>query len=505
VAHFAIMSSDSSSAPSPSPPASPEASVHREPPNLERLILHFVASKRSLASIAHVQHAGELVTNSRTLIEEIAILSARNAFARRSVDEQLDTLHAIRDGVSRVRSDVTAEFNETLKTLDEAHKRLEKTLAALRKTVVDPSLHQSGAASTAEEDGELYVDADESDKKPKEKTLFDFIDSDGHQDLVESLHRLIDEFHEADGDIKDSLNRFDEALRQIDDTLHDASADPSESGPQNKPTIYDEPPPAISTLFRGMENHAVEMAHLLHSLTSHYDLCVNALKHTEGGGEAARRAIQQADELSTKSAGAVEESLYRKTVPEPIDEQHRAEMLRVLESDAEQLDDVIAELKDYDSEIDGEYEQLSNRARASRRAHQALREVLGLMHQMKAALPGHVAASKLFRESWLSICSAMQYKTKELADLTEFYASFSTSYSKVLDEVERRKTAEAQMQKLATKVQKEMDRLYQIDQEARQEFMDGVREYLPRDIWPGAAEGGVRWEVKPVRGKGTEW
>jgi len=525
-----MSSSESSSAPSSSPPASPEASTHKEPPGLERLIMHFVAAKRSLACISHVQRAGELVSSSRSLIEEIAVLNARNAFAWKGVDEQLEVLAAIRDGIEDVGTNAMAEFSATVKTLDETHKRLESTLDSLRRTVVESTLHQVEDVPNAEEekgegeegeeeeeeeeeeehdggddgggddgdDDELYIDASQTKAKPA-KMLYDFIDESSHKGMVDSLRRLMDDFNGAHTDLKADLSKFDEDIRQVGEALLEGRL--SGSGPQEKRTIYDEPPPNARQLFRGMESHAVEMANLLQSLTSHYDLCVTALKHTEGGGAAAKLAIQQVEELSTKNAGATEESLYGKTVPEPMDAEHRREMLKVLEADAEQLDEVVVEIREYSSEIEEHYSLLSQRGADSRQTHQALRTVLGHFHQLKAALPHYISSSKRFRETWQRIRASLTSKTSELAELTEFYNNFYSSYGKVLAEVDRRKVAEARMRRLASKVQKEFDRLYEADEEARTEFMDDVREFLPRDIWPGAADGSMRWVVRPVSGR----
>jgi autophagy-related protein 17 len=63
---------------------------------LDDLVGTFVAAKRSLSSIDLVARAREIVESGRGMLEENAILSAGNSFARQAVDQQLDSLAAIK-------------------------------------------------------------------------------------------------------------------------------------------------------------------------------------------------------------------------------------------------------------------------------------------------------------------------------------------------------------------------------------------------------------------------
>ena len=188
----------------------------------------------------------------------------------------------------------------------------------------------------------------EDDETNKQKTLYDFVDEANHEDLLASLRALIDTFNDSRADLDANIARFDDSIAHISSALSgkgENENDTDDSNPPSKITPYDEPPLSIPALFHDMESHAAEMATLLQSLISHYDLCVSALKHTEGGGEAAREAVQAADELA-KNAQGVEESLYAAaTVPDFMDAAERAEMLRVLENDAAEVEDVVGELR----------------------------------------------------------------------------------------------------------------------------------------------------------------
>lgn len=77
---------------------------------LEDLVTHFVASKRSLNTQTVLWRANEIVNSARELLEENAILAAKNSLIRNIVYEQVDTLEAVRRGVDVIEAEVQAEF-----------------------------------------------------------------------------------------------------------------------------------------------------------------------------------------------------------------------------------------------------------------------------------------------------------------------------------------------------------------------------------------------------------
>ena len=507
--------SDASSSQSPSPPASPVASFHTTPPTLERLIQHFVSAKRALGSTSYIWRADALVKDSRVLIEEIAKLNARNTFTTRVVDEQVDRLYAIKEKIAVAGDDAGDEFKDTIEKLDRANERLERTLAGLRARVVDVSLLRTSTKGV-DDDGEDTATDDtresiSEDGAVGEKTLYDFIDSSKHETLQTTLRHDIDTFNDARADFDSTIVKFEDSLRTITDLLSDKP-----SGPTDKPTLYDEPPPTISALFHGICEHATEMAALLGSLIRHYDLCITALKHTEGGAEAAKRAMQQADDTRNGNGhttgvegddkakdAAMEESLYLKTVPEPISEDERREMLRVLENDAQEVEDVVSEIRDRNREQESLFESLSLHNHKTRSRDAALREVVEMLHEMRdLLLPSHKHALETFTHSWHRIHHSIASKTTSLISLAGANEIFLSAYAELLREVDRRTAAEQQMRKVAEKANKELRRLYEADREARRDFMDELGPFLPQGSWTGAGQGGKLWEVREVGGVG---
>ena len=482
--------SEHSASPSPSPPQSPTVD---QTPVLQDLIAHFIDAKRSLSATSHVYRANELVTSSRSLIEEIAILNAKNIYARRGLDEQVETLRAIREALVDDGNKISDEFDTTLVELDKAHARLDKTLNQLRKTIVT-----GRQTLSRQRTNDTITSASETADEDDNKTLFDFIDEDTHDTLLSTLRDLIDHYNNARGDLNDDLSTFDTFLHTVTDKLSETidGGGTSTLSP-DKPTIYDNgPPPAIPQIFHDMEEHATEMAGLLENLVNHYDLCVRALRYTEGGGEAARAAT-----IGMKDAiPGAEESLYRKTVAEPISEHERTEMLHILVKDSQEVDDVLVEIRDRAAELEDQYALLSKSAVKARGQNQTCKQILESMREIRAAIPNHLEAAGHFREKWDGISVEIVSKTKELAELSIFYEQFLSGYGKLLREVERRKVSDLAMKKIADKARKELDRLSETDRLAREEFMEDVGVYLPRDLgtWHGLEDDATRWEVRPI-------
>jgi autophagy-related protein 17 len=60
------------------------------------------------------------------------------------------------------------------------------------------------------------------------------------------------------------------------------------------------------------------------------------------------------------------------------------------------------------------------------------------------------------------------------------------------------------MVRVAEKARRDLEKLYEVDREAREEFVDEVGGFLPGDIWPGLAERGTRWVVRKEVGDEEE-
>jgi autophagy-related protein 17 len=349
--------------------------------------------------------------------------------------------------------------------LDLADNRLQAILVQLTNTQVDTSELLS-----------LGVSPD------TQKTLHDFIDEDTHLNLIESLRSTIDSHKAAEVDFQRSQDSFDDQIRELD-----AAVDDADQATENQDDTSLIPP-----LFHALTTHATEMASLLSSLVAHYDLCTSALKHTEGGGEAARQATPSSDYDSP------EDSLYKNLPLGSLNEHERQEMLAVVDNDAQEVEDVTLEINERLSEMETTLDQLQSYSQAIRLRHKLLNRVLDLLRTLGGSLPMFIAAAKLYGNNWNTLKDTLLTKAEELASLTDFYDSFITSYASLLDEVNRRHAVESRMQRIADKARREIVALYKEDVAMREDFVRETGEFLPRDIWPGLTDAPRRWEITAV-------
>lgn len=86
------------------------AQDNTRPLTLEDLVTHFVASKRSLNTQTVLWRANDIVNAARELLEENAILAAKNTSIRNIVAQQVDALEAVRHGVDVIEVEVETEY-----------------------------------------------------------------------------------------------------------------------------------------------------------------------------------------------------------------------------------------------------------------------------------------------------------------------------------------------------------------------------------------------------------
>ena len=375
--------------------------------------------------------------------------------------------------------------------MDEAHIRLKATLQLLQDTVVDSSL---GSKQPLPYDQDQHSPS--ASTQAPSRTLHDFISEDGHYTLIQSLHQDIDSYNDARNIFSDSQVALDQSLASLAKALRQVDGAFKRHRNSLLPADEAETPAAIPDLFHALTSHATETASLLQSLISHYDVCSTALKHTEGGGEAARAAAESA---TGQGIEAMDQSLYDgNKARQPITLDERAEMLNMVENDAQEVDDVVFEIRERLSEMEGNLAQILQHAESARTCHSHLAKVLQLLHRIGRELPSHIASLKTYSASWSRIKEDLKHKLSEIEGLDAIYEGFLRSYALLLKEVSRRAAAEAKMKKVLEKARREVYAMCDNELETRKDFLREVSDFLPRDIWPALVEAPPRWDFTAV-------
>ncbi|KAH7112947.1 autophagy-related protein 17 [Dendryphion nanum] len=454
------MASPQSPASSTTSGNSPSPSFHQDrPQTLEDLVIHFVASKRSLNTQTILWRANDVVTTARELLEENAIHAAKNASLRNIIDEQVDALEAVRRGIDVIETEVQSEFKQLLHDLDTSFAGLKSTLAVLRETPIEAVLQPPATP---------------------QKHLYDFIDSTTVTNLEDSLRACIDRYNENRAALGESNDSFDTSIDNLRSSIDNVPHTPATaSNPSPIPSLYHE-----------LEGHAKEAAQAFQSLVRHYDLCVAALRHTEGGSDAATRATGDAPVASGDDFSAP---------PEPMTEQEREEMLTVLVKDAREVEDVVGEIRDRGSEMAFLLSEIENHISHLRNENLALNSVLRMIARVASDVKSHIATTRSFHAAWLGDTRPNLMKgIVDWEEQREFYERFDLAYAELLVEVASRRRRHEKAKRKADEAQKELDRLLAEDERAREQFRVAQGEYLPLDIWPGLSDPPRRYAVRAV-------
>lgn len=433
------------------------------------LISHLVAAKRSL-NLTHpsVIRASEIVTDARVSLEDSVILSARATFFRRSLESQLRILRSVQFQVEDVAHKTQSEFGIVLKNLDVADAKLRSTIEDLRSTWVENGFRP---------------------EEEEQRTLLDFVDERPVEELHDALKESIVETQRAKREMDESNAAFEEDLNSINDVLAEkvASSFSSQS---------DEIPPTPRSLLHGIEDRAKEVAESLESLVKHYDLCVTAIRQTEGGGA----AIQAIGDDLPDSVNVDRPDFS--TPAQPISPAERREMLTVLDKDALEVEDVIAEIQDHIAEMEIQFNQINALRERKEAHHNRITRAVSMVETLGHRLPSHIVQSQTFLSRWRNQQSKIEDGMSSLEALHEVYDNYLFAYDGLLVEVARRRAVRNQMEEIVADAELKLQELHDADMDARELFRVNKGDFLPSDIWPGLEDPPMRIEFGRVEGEG---
>ncbi|KZF21669.1 putative kinase activator [Xylona heveae TC161] len=445
--------------------SSPGGSVMHEQKSetlLETLVSHLLASKRSLSSISHVWRANEIVNSARASLEEGVVLGARTGFLRRGIDDQIAVLARVRATVEEVAREGQMEFKAVLRDLDVADANLRQTLDQLRSTAVEGAFRP---------------------KDEEQKCLHDFVDEEGVDGLMSALRDLIDQTNDSQTALAESNQAFDDDIGSLTNALATKLSNSTSRDGLHSP---------LPSLLHSLEAHAQEVADLLESLVRHFDLCVTAIKHTEGGGAAAQSIT------GDLPAGVDVDRELNDAPPEPITDEERQEMFDVLQKDAAEVDDVVLEIRERLAEMESQYELATGHVNSLSNDYATMVSIFKDMEEVGTRLPKYVVQSREYVTIWDEQKLSFEERMEELDGLKEFYEGFLGAYDGLIIEAARRKNVQLRMEKVIQEATTKLDRLYNEDMAERDAFRQDQGDYLPADIWPGLVNPPRRYEMVSV-------
>jgi autophagy-related protein 17 len=467
------MSSSESSA-SSIPPPDEEKSM----PQVDNLISYLLGAKRSLSSINHVWRANEIVTASHSALEESVIVCSRTGFLRRGLNNQLRLLYDVRTEVEEISYRGRDEFSAALRNLDAADARLKDTLDLLRGTIVHPSFRPGDEV---------------------QKTLHDFVDERGVAELHASLKDSIDRTNTARADLDTSNREFDDELQATRQSLrhyHTATkfASSRVSISSSSSSASDSGLLTLSSMpgqIQSLEANAQEMAGLLESLVRHFDLCVTAVKHTDGGGAVARSitgdmpsGVDRGTDGMPNIGAEINANLNAPL--DPMTDAEYQEMVTVIIKDAPEADDVVMEIQDRITEMESIFEQVQAQRDVLLTISKATVEVNTHLSSLASSrLPRYISQAHNFTRVWHEENDRINTGLAELSDLHSLYDGFLNAYDSLMLEVARRKHVRQRVEKVLRETRHKLDQLHDEDAAARDAFRVDQGDFLPSDIWPG--------------------
>ncbi|CAK7565639.1 MAG: hypothetical protein SEPTF4163_003562 [Sporothrix epigloea] len=444
---------------------------------LEVLVEHLLAARRALGTISQVLRSNEMATEARALYTQAMVDAARTGFLRNGIRQQAAVLLQIRRGMSKAYDAGRRDFRLLIRTLDEANGQLEHTMDILRATTVAAVFRPAGEAP---------------------RSLLDFVDEAGVEALRDAIKQSIVELQAAQTSFDGDLLRFDTDLRALNNAMAAAPPPPPPPLSPKKDIHSDEAPNdspyAEPHLLSSLTQRSHRMAENLASLTRHFDLCVTAVRTTEGGLEMARWKAAASSSSSNpldepvSISGVIAEhddhsNLARKQHLEPISFQERAEMVQVVLQDAAEVDEVVADMAADLREAETAFATIQAYAEQTRAAAQATTAAFGVLEDIGSRLKSYAAAETEFNERWGNERDVVADRLADMDELRTFYEGYANAYDTLILEAERRRTVEAKIQTVWRKARDAVARLVEADRSDRNNFRQEVGEFLPTDLW----------------------
>ena len=514
--------------------ATSTASNNNLTPTLPILISYLLASKRSLSSINLVQRATSILSEARFSIQSTTALLAQSIYLRQTLRSQVRILQALQVELEATAGHTHDEVRGLVRDLDEVDGRLEQAIGRLRGTrhedVFTPRLPPVASGRIRRDDNgadKRNLDHDSTqasvgEEVPKE-TLHDFIDDQPVIDIRDGIKASLDDVERA----KMDMEACSEALGREVETIEESIANtipPKKGADHDTATNIDNSnlltASGLRHLLQDLESHAHEMAGSLEDLVKHFDLCVTAIKHTEGySGYIDNNTITSPDDNEAKHVlqdvadpHEIQDGLNLDLPPglsshqpepqdkSPLSASEYSSLLTILATDNQDLDSIVTDLSDRNASMESTLDRiLSWQAHTQRQSHN-LSSAFDILESLGTRLPGYLREATRYATCWAEERVRIEDSMLGLQELTQVYERFSHAYDGLIVEAARRQNVEAQMGRIVEQARRQLGELYGQDMAERQGFLDKWRESLPSDVWSGLGEGPIRWDVVRLGG-----
>ncbi|KAJ2965745.1 hypothetical protein NQ176_g10470 [Zarea fungicola] len=331
------------------------------------------------------------------------------------------------------------------------------------------------------------------------KNLLDFVDEESVNRMRDAMKKSIEELQSIQQSFDGDLLRFDNDIRDIKKIIvesqtheHQGDGDANDHG-ANTPS---------TAIMMGLVENSTAMAQLLASLTNHFDMCVTAIRATEGGADLARQRAAEVNQVQggdgVSISGVIAEQESNTPAQEPRTDNDRAEMLRVVVQDAGEVSDVVQEIQERLASMERDYKILEQRSAEAEKSYMTMLEAFTILGSIGDRLHNYLAAEQDFKTRWDLEKDTVFDKLAEMKEMNRFYDGYGSAYDTLMLEVERRKGVEDRVQNIWRMAQDNVDKLLAADSAAREAFRQDVGEFLPTDLWPGMQAMPQRWQVSRV-------
>ncbi|UNI13917.1 autophagy protein 17 [Purpureocillium takamizusanense] len=450
--------------------------------SIDTLVNHLLVAKRSLSSMNLVLRANELATSARTSHEESVILDAQAGFLRGSIVDQIAILIRVRRSLHATYDWGKRDFKKLIGAMDEVDGQLTATMDMLSQTDVQQELRPAGE---------------------ERRSLLDFVDETSVHGMREAMKKSIEELQGIQQSFDRDLLRFETDIRNLKKVVSDANQPAEEDG--------DAPATPMLVLLESIDEQSSTMAHLLTSLTKHFDMCVTAIRTTEGAAALARRKAAEVTQSQggdgVSISGVIAEQESHMSDLEPKTAEDRAEMLKVVTQDADEVEDVVREIQERLTAIELEHDALQQQANDIGRTYLGMLSAYAALGDVGDRLGDYLAAEEDFRTRWELEKEVVFGRLHEMKEMRDFYEGYASAYGSLVLEAERRRAVVKQAETHWRKAQESVDRLLEADRAARDAFRAEVGEFLPTDLWAGMQAPATRWKVVRIEegsGEGDE-